>query len=185
MGSKLISNRANRANNSPRANRGHGSRPLLARRQGQFCLQSGQQPAQRCFIWEHDTTAALRKFDGTLPRINAVAMALAHKLAMQLRAAEDRINRLERRLRSSETGWPAPKDGFKRSTKRSRKSLPLRDQPPVPNKTWATVAFGRSGSCDALVFFLYVAFPLSLDAANPPKAGLIRATRAAGKKEAF
>jgi hypothetical protein len=33
--------------------------------------------------------------------------------------------------------------------------------------------------------FLYVGFPLSLDAANPPKAGLIRATRAAGEKEAI
>src|SRR4029453_6829952 len=56
MGSKLISNQANRANNSPRANRDHGSRPLLARRQGRFWfyLQSGQQPAQPCCIWEHD-----------------------------------------------------------------------------------------------------------------------------------
>jgi hypothetical protein len=61
MGSKLISNQANRANNSPRANRDHGSRPLLARRQGQFCLQSGQQPAQPCCIWEHDPTTALGK----------------------------------------------------------------------------------------------------------------------------
>jgi hypothetical protein len=33
--------------------------------------------------------------------------------------------------------------------------------------------------------FLYVGFPLSLDAASPPKAGLIRATRAAGEKEAI
>src|SRR4029450_7789225 len=63
MGSKLISNQANRANNSPRANRDHGSRPLLARRQGRFwfCLQSGQQPAQPCCIWEHDPTTALGK----------------------------------------------------------------------------------------------------------------------------
>jgi hypothetical protein len=42
-----------------------------------FCLQSGQQPAQRCFIWEHDTTAALRNFDGSPPRINAVEHMLA------------------------------------------------------------------------------------------------------------
>src|SRR4029450_4263513 len=63
MGSKLISNQANRANNSPRANRDHGSRPLLARRQGRFWfyLQSGQQPAQPCCIWEHDPTTALGK----------------------------------------------------------------------------------------------------------------------------
>jgi len=41
-----------------KANRDHGSRPLLERRQ--FCLQSGQQPAQSCFIWEHDRTTRLR-----------------------------------------------------------------------------------------------------------------------------
>jgi hypothetical protein len=64
------------------------------------------------------------------------AMALAHKLAMQLREAEDRINRLEGEVALSETEGPAPKDGFKRSTKRSRKSSSLRDQPPAPNKTW-------------------------------------------------
>ena len=34
------------------------ARPLLERRQ--FCLQSGQQPAQSCFIWEHDPTTGLR-----------------------------------------------------------------------------------------------------------------------------
>src|SRR5262249_25013544 len=51
-----LSNQANRANNSPKANRDHGLWRLLARPQGQFCfcLQSGQQPAQPCFIWEHD-----------------------------------------------------------------------------------------------------------------------------------
>jgi hypothetical protein len=31
---------------------------LLERRH--FCLQSGQQPAQSCFIWEHDRTTGLR-----------------------------------------------------------------------------------------------------------------------------
>jgi hypothetical protein len=47
---------SNQAKNNPRANRDHGSRPLLARRQEQlqFSLQSGQQPAQSCFIWVHD-----------------------------------------------------------------------------------------------------------------------------------
>jgi len=61
-GSKLVSNQANRANNSPRANRDHGSRRLQARPQGQFrfCLQSGQQPRQSCIIWEHDPTTGLR-----------------------------------------------------------------------------------------------------------------------------
>jgi hypothetical protein len=38
---KGIENQANRANNSPSTNRDHGSRPLLSRRQGQFCSQSG------------------------------------------------------------------------------------------------------------------------------------------------
>jgi hypothetical protein len=70
MGSKLISNRAKRANNSPKANGHHGSRPLLARRQGQFCLQSGQQPGQPCFIWEYDPTTALgSRQDHRSPRI--------------------------------------------------------------------------------------------------------------------
>ena len=42
VGSRRISNRTNRANNSPKANPRRGSRPLPARRQGQLCLQSGQ-----------------------------------------------------------------------------------------------------------------------------------------------
>jgi hypothetical protein len=69
MESKLISNRANRANNSPRANRDHGSRPLLARRQGLLCLQLGQRSGQPrpSFIWEVDPTTALRR------RLNSLA----------------------------------------------------------------------------------------------------------------
>ena len=43
MGSRRISKRANRANNSPKVNPRRGWRPLLARRQGQCCLQSEQQ----------------------------------------------------------------------------------------------------------------------------------------------
>ena len=39
VGSRRISNRAN---DSPEANLRRGWRPLLARRQGQLCLQSGQ-----------------------------------------------------------------------------------------------------------------------------------------------
>ena len=44
------------------SNRDHGSRPLLARPQGQLWLQSGQQPAQQsCFIWQPDATKGLRR----------------------------------------------------------------------------------------------------------------------------
>ena len=63
------------------------------------------------------------------------AMALAHKLAMQLRAAEDRITQLE--AEAFETGLPEPKGGFKRSTAKSSKSSSPRDQPLVPNKRWS------------------------------------------------
>jgi hypothetical protein len=91
MGSKLISNQANRANNSPRANRDHGSRPLPARRQGQFCLQSGQQPAQRCFIWEHDTTATLRNFDGS----RRASTAVEHMLACSPSLALDYLSKMK------------------------------------------------------------------------------------------
>src|SRR6516162_9484923 len=38
----------------PESNSRRGWRPVLVRRQGQLCLQSGQQPAQPWFIWEHD-----------------------------------------------------------------------------------------------------------------------------------
>jgi hypothetical protein len=61
------------------------------------------------------------------------AMALAHKLAMQLRGAEDRINRLEREVALFRDRQPAPRDGFKRSTKRSRKSSSLRQSKQLGN----------------------------------------------------
>jgi hypothetical protein len=63
------------------------------------------------------------------------AMALAHKLAMQLRAAEDRITQLE--AEAFETGLPEPKGGFKRFTAKSSKSSSPRDQPLVPDKRWS------------------------------------------------
>jgi len=63
------------------------------------------------------------------------AMKLAHKLSMQLRAAEERINQLEAEVESSETERPAPKVGFKQSRKRSRRSSSLRDQRPAPEQT--------------------------------------------------
>jgi len=62
------------------------------------------------------------------------AMTLAHKLSMELRAAEDRINQLESEAQTFRDRAPAPKVGFKQSKKRSRKSSSLRGQRPVPNK---------------------------------------------------
>jgi hypothetical protein len=59
------------------------------------------------------------------------AMKLAHKLSMQLRAAEDRINQLEAEVELSRS---APNVGCKQFRKRSRKSSSLRDQPTPPNK---------------------------------------------------
>src|SRR5919201_4230632 len=41
------------------------------------------------------------------------------------------------RSRSFETGRPAPKGGFKRSTAKSSKSSSPQDQPFVPNKHWS------------------------------------------------
>jgi hypothetical protein len=61
------------------------------------------------------------------------AMRLAHKLSLELRAAEDRINQLEAEVQPFEIARPAPKVGFKQSTKRLRKSSSLRDQGPSPN----------------------------------------------------
>src|SRR5215813_7588267 len=57
------------------------------------------------------------------------AMKLAHKLSMQLRAANWKPT-----SNSFETGRPAPNVGFKQSRKRSRRSSSLRDQRPAPNK---------------------------------------------------
>jgi hypothetical protein len=62
------------------------------------------------------------------------AMKLAHKLSMQIRAAEDRINQLEAESNSSGTARSAPNVGCKQFRKRSRKSSSLRDQPTPPNK---------------------------------------------------
>jgi predicted nucleic acid-binding Zn-ribbon protein len=62
------------------------------------------------------------------------AMALAHKLAMQLRAAEDQIRRLEAEVALFRERAARAEAGFKRSTKRSKKSSLLRDQPPTPHK---------------------------------------------------
>src|SRR5262249_7980108 len=56
-------------------------------------------------------------------------MKLAHKLSMQLRAANWKPT-----SNSFETGRPAPNVGFKQSRKRSRRSSSLRDQRPAPNK---------------------------------------------------
>jgi hypothetical protein len=40
------------------------------------------------------------------------AMTLAHKLSMELRAAEDRTHNWRSRLNSGETGQPVPSNGF-------------------------------------------------------------------------
>ena len=48
------------------------------------------------------------------------AMRLAHKLSMELRSAEDRINQLEVRSNSSETARLVPNPGFKQFRKRPR-----------------------------------------------------------------
>jgi len=61
-------------------------------------------------------------------------MKLAHKLSMQLRAAEEQISQWEAKVELFETERPAPKVGFKQSRKRSRRSSSLRDQPTPPNK---------------------------------------------------
>jgi hypothetical protein len=39
-------------------------------------------------------------------------MALAHKLSMELRAAEDRTNQLQAEAELGETEQPAPNNGF-------------------------------------------------------------------------
>jgi hypothetical protein len=60
------------------------------------------------------------------------AMKLAHKLAMELRAAEDRINQLEGEVQLVRDR--AARAEHWQSIKRSRKSSSLRDHPPTPNK---------------------------------------------------
>ena len=64
------------------------------------------------------------------------AMKLAHKLSMQLRAAEDRVNQLEAEveLLRDPPARCARNVGFKQFRKRSRKSSSRRDQPTPPNK---------------------------------------------------
>jgi hypothetical protein len=62
------------------------------------------------------------------------AMALAHKLSMQLRAAEDRINQLEAEVELSRHRAVRTEYWLQTIQKRSRKSLSLRDQPTLPNK---------------------------------------------------
>ena len=59
------------------------------------------------------------------------AMSLAHKLAMELRAAEDRTQQMARRLSTGETKQPAPNNGFGRSSKRLKRSCSLGDHPPA------------------------------------------------------
>jgi hypothetical protein len=62
------------------------------------------------------------------------AMKLAHKLSMQLRAAEDRINQLEAEVELSRHRAVRTEYWLQTIQKRSRKSLSLRDQPTLPNK---------------------------------------------------
>ena len=59
------------------------------------------------------------------------AMSLAHKLSMELRAAEDRTQKWRGRLSTGETEQPAPNSGFGRSSKRLKRSCSLGDHLPA------------------------------------------------------
>jgi hypothetical protein len=74
------------------------------------------------------------------------ALDLAHKLSMELRAAEGRINQLEAAVQLFRDRAASAEGGFKQSTKRSRKSSLLRDQHPAPKqKGLAEAAIAGNG----------------------------------------
>ena len=62
------------------------------------------------------------------------AMSLAHKLSMELRAADTGHSKKRGRLSTGETDQPAPNNGFGRSSKRLKRSCSLADHPPAAAK---------------------------------------------------
>ena len=59
------------------------------------------------------------------------AMSLAHKLSMELRAAEDRISEWRGKLSTGKNEQPAPNNGFGRSSKRLKRNCSLGDHSPA------------------------------------------------------
>jgi hypothetical protein len=62
------------------------------------------------------------------------AMSLAHKLSMELRAAEDRTQQMARRLSTGKSEQPAPNNGFGRSSKRLKRNCSLGDHRPAARR---------------------------------------------------
>ena len=63
------------------------------------------------------------------------AMSLAHKLSMELRAAETEHSKWRGRLSTGETEQPAPNNGFGRSSKRLKRNYSLGDRSPARKRS--------------------------------------------------